>query len=305
MTTEIPMKRPVEDESHEADKKESSAEPLSASDSAESDAHPAATTATAGPTVSVVIPAKNEAENVDWVLGSMPGWIDEVILVDGSSTDGTVELATKERPDLVVVNQKRPGKGAALREGFASASGDIVVMIDADGSMDPGEIDKYVEPLIAGECDMVKGSRWLDGGGSTDITPFRKFGNKMLLGLVNRLFGSEFTELCYGFMAFNRSRLKDLALTADGFEIETQIVVNAVRAGLRVEEVPSMEAPRRHGRSNLRPIRDGFRVLSTVMTTLVAGSFGTSGEDPKSSTFVGQASKPGASVRLDALEASE
>jgi glycosyltransferase involved in cell wall biosynthesis len=223
------------------------------------------------PSISVVIPAKNEAGNVGWVLQTMPNWVDEVILVDGNSTDGTVELAKREWPGLVVVGQRRPGKGAALREGFASASGDIVVMIDADGSMDPGEIDRYVQPLVEGECDMVKGSRWLAGGGSQDITPFRKLGNKMLLMLVNRLFGSEFTELCYGFMAFSRQCVDRLELTADGFEIETQIVLNAVRAGMRVEEVASIEAPRRCGRSNLRPIRDGLRVLATVFAALFGG----------------------------------
>jgi glycosyltransferase involved in cell wall biosynthesis len=220
------------------------------------------------PSISVVIPAKNEGGNVEWVLQSMPHWVDEVILVDGNSTDRTVELAKSERPDLLVITQKRPGKGAALREGFASATGDIVVMIDADGSMDPGEIDKYVKSLIEGECDMVKGSRWLTGGGSLDITPFRKFGNRMLLTLVNGLFGSRFTELCYGFMAFKRTCVERLALTADGFEIETQIVVNALRSGLRVEEVASMESPRRHGQSHLRPIRDGLRVLATVLKAL-------------------------------------
>ncbi|MEX2553625.1 MAG: glycosyltransferase family 2 protein [Actinomycetota bacterium] len=223
------------------------------------------------PSISVVIPAKNEGGNVGWVLQSMPRWVDEVILVDGNSTDRTVDLAKREWPGLVVVGQRRPGKGAALREGFASARGDIVVMIDADGSMDPGEIDRYVKPLIDGECDMVKGSRWLAGGGSQDITPFRKLGNKMLLTLVNRLFGSEFTELCYGFMAFSRTCVDKLELTADGFEIETQIVLNAVRAGMRVEEVASVEAPRRCGRSNLRPIRDGLRVLATVFAALFGG----------------------------------
>jgi glycosyltransferase involved in cell wall biosynthesis len=230
------------------------------------------------PTVSVVVPAKNEGENVEWVLEAMPRWVAEVVLVDGNSTDDTVERALKTWPDLVLVGQDRPGKGAAIREGFASATGEIVVMIDADGSMDPGELDRYVKPLIDGDCDMVKGSRWLPGGGSTDITPFRRLGNQMLLALVNALFRSDFTELCYGFMAFKRTCFGCLDLTADGFEIETQIVVNAVKAGLRVKEVPSIEASRRHGRSNLRPVRDGIRVLRTVVESLrtpVARAAGT------------------------------
>lgn len=257
------------------------------------------------PTISVVIPAKNEGGNVEWVLQSMPRWIDEVILVDGNSTDGTVELAKKEWPELVVVDQKSSGKGAALREGFASATGDIVVMIDADGSMDPGEIDRYVKPLIEGECDVVKGSRWLAGGGSLDITPFRKFGNRMLLALVNGLFGSRFTELCYGFMAFKRSCVERLALTAEGFEIETQIVVNALRAGLRVEEVASMEAPRRHGQSHLRPIRDGFRVLATVLRALPRSASSPDKGGLEQSSGASESGSWRQSPGLDALEGLE
>jgi glycosyltransferase involved in cell wall biosynthesis len=263
---------------------------------------PDAGAASDAPSISVVIPAKNEGRNVEWVLQSMPRWVDEVILVDGNSTDHTVEVARRKWPGLVVVGQRRPGKGAALREGFASARGDIVVMIDADGSMDPGEIDRYVQPLIDGECDMVKGSRWLAGGGSLDITPFRKLGNKMLLKLVNRLFGSEFTELCYGFMAFSRQCVDKLELTADGFEIETQIVLKAVRAGMRVEEVASIEAPRRSGRSNLRPIRDGLRVLATVFAALFGGvSKRTEGGLGLDNGVSGKGGWP-KSVRLDQFE---
>lgn len=221
------------------------------------------------PSTSVVIPAKNEAANIGTVLGGVPGWVDEVILVDGFSEDGTAEIAKQHRPDLVVVPQKRPGKGAALRDGFSAATGDIVVMIDADGSMDPGEIENFVRPLAAGDCDLVKGSRRMPGGDSTDITPFRSIGNRFLLAFVNGLFGSRFTELCYGFMAFRRPAVERLALTADGFEIETQIVVNALKAGLEVKEVPSVERKRLSGRSNLRPIRDGMRVLTTVLSAFL------------------------------------
>lgn len=213
--------------------------------------------------VSVVIPTMNESRNIGWVLDAMPRWVAEVVMVD-TSTDDTVKVAAQHWPDLRVVRQQAKGKGAALREGFEAAHGDFLVMIDADGSMDPGEIDRFVEPLRTGACDVVKGSRWLDGGGSEDITPVRKMGNRALLGLVNTVFGSSFTELCYGFMAFRRSCLGGLALRATGFEIETEIVVNALKAGLRVNEVPSMEACRRHGVSNLHPMRDGLRILHTV-----------------------------------------
>jgi glycosyltransferase involved in cell wall biosynthesis len=216
------------------------------------------------PRVSVVIPAKNEARNIGWVLERMPAVVDEVIVVDGLSTDGTLDIAKMIDPDVVVIHEMRPGKGAAMRAGMAAARGEFVILIDADGSMDPAEIDRYVEPLALG-FDLVKGSRKLEGGGSTDLTPLRDFGNARLLDLANLLYQTDFTELCYGFVGLRRSAIAALQLDADGFEIETQIVTRAVRVGLRIVEVPSMEAPRRYGESNLRTFRDGWRVLRTML----------------------------------------
>jgi glycosyltransferase involved in cell wall biosynthesis len=214
--------------------------------------------------VSVVIPAKNEERNIGWVLRLLPEWIDEVVLVDGTSTDSTIDVARAVRPDVVVVEERRPGKGAALRRGFREARGDVVMMMDADGSMDPGEIPLYLERLAEGH-DLVKGSRFLRGGGSEDISHLRRAGSRALLRLVNVLYGQKLTELCYGMMAFRADRIADLRLRADGFEIETEIVVRAVRAGLRISEVPSFELERRFGESNLNAFRDGRRVLRTLL----------------------------------------
>ena len=210
--------------------------------------------------VSVVIPTLDEARNVAWVLERIPPVVDEVIVVDGRSTDGTVEAALAAKPDVRVIRETTPGKGAALRAGFAAARGDVIVMLDADGSMNPGEIPRYVARIEEG-YDLVKGSRFLAGGGTVDISRLRAAGNLALLTYANRLFACRFTELCYGFMALRRSVLPRLRLTADGFEIETQIVASALREGLRVAEVPSFESTRRNGVSNLRTFRDGSRVL--------------------------------------------
>jgi glycosyltransferase involved in cell wall biosynthesis len=215
--------------------------------------------------VSAVIPTLNEAQNIGWVVGRLPECVDEVIVVDGRSTDGTIAAAMRARPDARIVREPAPGKGVALRAGFAHAQGDIIVMLDADGSMEPAEIVRYVAMLEAG-YDLVKGSRFLPGGGTTDISRIRSFGNLALLVLANRIYGCAFTELCYGFMAFRRSVLGRLALTADGFEIEAQIVARAMRAGLSIAEVPSFEAVRRSGTSNLRTFRDGTRVLRGLVT---------------------------------------
>jgi glycosyltransferase involved in cell wall biosynthesis len=214
--------------------------------------------------VTVVIPAKNEAANIAWVLKHIPPTVREIVLVDGQSTDGTLEVATRLRPDIVVVHERRRGKGAALQAGFAAATGDLVVMLDADGSMHPAEISRYLA-LLASGFDLVKGSRFMAGGGSSDITRLRRFGNRGLLALANFMYSTRYTDLCYGYCAFRRDALEALSLSADGFEIETQLVLHASLAGLRVSEVPSYESPRRFGQSNLRTFRDGRRVLWTLL----------------------------------------
>ncbi|MBB6471166.1 glycosyltransferase family 2 protein [Sphaerisporangium rubeum] len=216
-----------------------------------------------GVTVSVVVPAMNEAANLPHVFATLPPWIHEVVLVDGHSTDDTVAVARRLRPGLRVVTQSRRGKGNALIEGFAAATGDIIVMIDADGSTDGREIVRFVATLVAG-ADFAKGSRYASGAGSDDISPTRSLGNRVLTTLANRLYRTRYTDLCYGYNAFWSRHLPALALDCDGFEIETLMNIRAARAGLKVHEVPSHERSRIHGVSNLHAVRDGWRVLKTL-----------------------------------------
>ncbi len=216
------------------------------------------------PSVSVIIPARNEAANLQHVLPRVPAWVHEVILVDGDSSDGTVEVARSLRPEIRILAQQGRGKGAALRTGFSAASGEIIVMLDADGSTDPAEIPSFVGALLAG-ADFVKGSRFLQGGGTSDMSAHRRFGNWCFVIASRVLFGGNFSDLCYGYNAFYTKVLDELCLDGDGFEIETQMNVRALRAGLKVAEVPSFEADRIHGTSNLRTIPDGWRVLKTML----------------------------------------
>ena len=216
------------------------------------------------PSVSVVIPALNEAENLSAVLPRIPKWVREVILVDGDSTDNTVQVAKQLLPDIHIVRQRDCCKGAALRQGFAAATGDIIVMLDADGSTDPSEMGMFVR-LLRNGADFVKGSRYLQGAGSDDISFFRGAGNMGLTALVRLLFGGSFTDLCYGYMAFWRHWLPVLHLDADGFEIETLMSVRALTGRLKVVETHSFEAKRLYGASHLKAIPDGFRVLATIL----------------------------------------
>lgn len=218
--------------------------------------------------VSVVIPALNEADNLPHVFERMPVEVFEVILVDGNSSDTTVEVAKQLCPRLNVVHQAGKGKGNALTLGFWAATGDIIVMLDADGSTDPAEIPRFVAALLAG-ADFAKGSRFIAGGGSADITTLRRMGNWCLAKLVNVLWGGRYSDLCYGYNAFWRRHLPFITPDCEGFEVETLINIRAARAGLRVHEVPSFEHNRRHGSSNLRARRDGMRVLRTILAERV------------------------------------
>jgi glycosyltransferase involved in cell wall biosynthesis len=213
------------------------------------------------------------------VLARIPSDVHEVIVVDGHSVDDTLAVARRLRPDARIVIQSRTGKGNALACGFASATGDVIAMIDADGSADPGEIPRFVQALVDG-ADFAKGTRYAVGGGSSDLTRMRSLGNRTLSAVANRLYGMSHSDLCYGFNAFWRRHVPVLGLDAtsppspwgdgrlwgDGFEVETLIHIRAAHAGLVVTEVPSFEHPRIHGVSNLSAFSDGLRVLRTIVT---------------------------------------
>ena len=222
------------------------------------------------PTVSVVIPALNEAENLQHVLPKVPAWVHEVILVDDHCTDDTAEVARALCPEIRVVPNRRPkGKGNALQTGYESARGEIIVQVDADGSEDPAEIHAFVGVLLAG-ADYAKGSRFIPGGGTSDMTFLRKAGNRAFVYLVRGLFGVRFTDLCYGYNAFWTRLVPELDIDADGFEVEAMLNIRAARRGLKIAEVPSYESDRIHGVGRLLTFPDGWRVLRTIASERMA-----------------------------------
>ncbi len=214
--------------------------------------------------VSVVIPTLNEAGNLPYVLNTIPDWVDEVILVDGRSTDDTERIAKLLHPGVVVVHETTPGKGAALNAGFAAARGDFVICLDADGSMDGAKLGAFRDALQSG-ADYVKGSRFAPGAGSADITRFRRFGDAGICWLMKIFFGANYSDATYGYFGVRRTRIPDLGIDSDGFEVETLINIRAQKAKMKIAEVPCFEANRIHGTSNLHALRDGLRIGRTIL----------------------------------------
>jgi glycosyltransferase involved in cell wall biosynthesis len=216
------------------------------------------------PRVSLVIPTLNEAKNLSLLLPRLPAWVHEVIIVDGCSTDGTPEIARSLLPSSRIVFEKRRGKGVALMSGFEAATGDIIVMLDADGSMDPEEIILFVAALMSG-ADFVKGSRFIQGAGTMDMTWFRMLGNWALTMAFKTLYGGSFSDLCYGYIAFWKRCVPLLRAECPGFEVETVLNIKAFQNNLKIVEVPSFEYLRIHGESNLRAFPDGWRVVKALL----------------------------------------
>jgi len=220
--------------------------------------------------ISVVIPTLNEEENIGKVIDEVKSELDrygykyEIIVVDGYSTDGTVEIAKKHGAKVIFDSI---GKGSALRKGMEYAKGSILVSMDADLSNKPNELRLLISGIEIG-YDVCMGSRFIVGGGTEDMPLFRKIGNKAFVILVNLFFGTNYTDLCYGYRSFRREAFKKLNLKEDKFGIETEISIKAAKRGLKVMEVPSFEKKRNAGTGKLRSFRDGYSILKTIFKNL-------------------------------------
>jgi glycosyltransferase involved in cell wall biosynthesis len=224
--------------------------------------------------VGVVIPTLNEEKNIEDVLLDLKDLgYHNILVVDGMSKDKTTKIAAKN--GVKVVLQIGKGKGSAIRQGLSNGSldADSIVMMDADGSMDPKEIPRFVDVLNSG-ADIAKGSRFLKAGHTYDMSPLRRIGNLLMVSIVNLLWSAKYTDLCYGYAAFSRHAIEKVVplLESQNFEIETEIFLKALDLGLIVKEVPSTEFKRKNGNSNLNSFRDGLKILKTIIKEYVNSS---------------------------------
>ena len=221
------------------------------------------------PYISLVVPTLNEGRNIARLLGSVKRELSrygyEIIVVDGHSTDDTVAIS-KRYGARVIYDDK--GKGSALERGFRAAKGSIIISMDADLSHRPKELKLLISGIEAG-YDICVGSRFMSGGGSSDMPPLRVFGNKVFVDLVNLIYGSRYTDMCYGYRSFTKDALRKLRLVEPGFGIETEINIKARKARMKVLEVPSFEKKRSEGVGKLRTVNDGFVILRTIFKNVV------------------------------------
>lgn len=220
--------------------------------------------------VTIVIVAKNEAENLPWVFERLRWFTGDRVLVDGHSTDATATLAVAE--GWRVVPDSGTGKGDALRKGAEVARGEVVVYIDADGSHDPHDIPRLVLPILSNDADLVLGSRMR--GGSDELYAsvrelVRMFGSAVITIAINYRFGRRFTDYQNGFRAIRRNVMRSLGTTERTFTIEQEMAIRAIRAGHRVVEVATHEYRRRHGKSHIVVWRVSWAYLWCLVRNLI------------------------------------
>ena len=213
-------------------------------------------------TITVIVPTRNEAANVRPVLELARRHADELLVVDGHSTDGTAEIAVEYGARVILDNGR--GKGAALRLGIEEARGDILVLIDADGSHDPADIPALVQPIVEGRADHVSGSRMLGGSDELHATFqqfIRLFGSQIITLSVNYTQNVRLTDCQNGFRAIRRDVARALHLTSDTTTIEQEMVIKTVRSGYRLAEVATHEYMRASGESSIKVSRVWLRYV--------------------------------------------
>ncbi len=216
-----------------------------------------------------IITALNEADTIAEVIRAAKPFVDELIVVDGHSKDGTAEIARRE--GAVVVLDRKRGKGDATRVGIEAASGDILLIMTADGSDEYARIPQLLEPVVDAKSDLVIGSRFQ--GGSEEFSAtfeqlIRTIGNITLNVIINMRWGVQLTDVLNAFRAIRKDQAMGLQLRCDSAAIETEMVVKALNKGLRVSNVPTHEFARKFGVTRLSVTREGIKIYWSVLKNL-------------------------------------
>jgi len=222
----------------------------------------------------IIIPTLNEEENLRYIIRKLKTYgFNDILIIDGNSTDQTTTIA--KNLGVKIILQKGRGKGNAVRQVLneESKNKEILVFMDADGSMDPEEIPLFIKALDSG-ADLVKGSRFLSHAQSTDLNPMRTIGNLLLNIVVNLLHSTDYSDVTYGFVAYDKKAIKLMSrvLKSNNFEIETEIFIKAKKLGLKVVEIPSTELKRKNGESKLNSFSDGFKILKMIIKEFFSGN---------------------------------
>ena len=209
--------------------------------------------------ITIIIPTLNEAECIETVLKELShNDVDEILVVDGHSVDGTPELI--RRLGFNVITQDGKGYGAAMNTGIKHAIGDIIIPMDADGSYDPKDIPDLVECIENG-FDVAFASRYLPDSGSHDDTIIRFVGNKLFTFLINKIHGVKISDSLFLYVAAKKEVFKSLNLGSSGFEFCIEFPIKMQKAGFRYTEIPSFERERIAGKSKVNAFLDGLRIL--------------------------------------------
>ena len=219
--------------------------------------------------ISVVIPTKNEETTLEPILAGVLKHADEILVIDGHSTDRTRAIAAEY--NVPVHLDQGGGKGEAMRMAIKLFSGDIIVYIDADGSHDPEDVPGLVAPLMEDQADMVVGSRFK--GGSDELVGnlnqlFRITGSNIITTFINYRWNVHLSDTQNGFRALTREAAEALDLTVDGFPIETEMDIQLLRRGFRVNEVAAHEYPRKGGESKIQLLKIWHQYPILLLKTL-------------------------------------